>query len=708
MACTVWSPAAVQLMAAGTVALALALTLVGRPAYPATIDAGAGAVPAETVWPGPEWAPALPREVGMDPALLARAHDYALTGGGAGMIIRHGRLVLAWGDPKARYDLKSTTKSIGMTAVGLALMDGKLSLDDLATDRHPCFGIPPAANSQTGWLQRTTLRQLATQTAGFAKPGGYEPLLFEPGSHWHYSDGGPNWLAECVALVYRRDLSDLMFERVFEPIGIQHDDLVWRDNDYRPHDIDGIPRREFGSGISANADAMARIGLLYIRGGQWNGRRIVPDGWPELVGRPDPSVIGLPEWDPETYGNASDHYGMLWWNNADGILDGVPRDAYWSWGLYDSLIVVIPSLDIVASRAGDSWSRPRDGWSGDYDVLGAFIQPICAAVGDAGPLSTVAPSPVIEAIDWAPQVTIRRAAPGSDNWPLTWADDGRLYTAYGDGWGFDPRAPRKLSLGLASIEGGPDNFTGRNLASPTGERTGDGATGEKASGMLMVGARLYMWLRNAGNSRLGWSDDRGRTWRSASWRFEESFGCPTFANYGRDYAGARDEYLYVFSPDSDSAYEAADSIVLARVRRDRATEREAYEFFAGLTGDAVPRWSSEIAVRVAVLRSQGRCYRLGVTYDPGLGRYLCCQPLPTADGGAPEGLAIYDAAEPWGPWTGAFLAWKWDVEPGESASLPTKWMSNDGKVVHLVFSGQDSFSVRRAVIRLRGDAAKPN
>jgi hypothetical protein len=217
-----------------------------------------------------------------------------------------------------------------------------------------------------------------------------------------------------------------------------------------------------------------------------------------------------------------------------------------------------------------------------------------------------------------------------------------------------------------------------------------------------------MWLRNAGNSRLGWSDDRGRTWRSASWRFEESFGCPTFANYGRDYAGARDEYLYVFSPDSDSAYEAADSIVLARVRRDRATEREAYEFFAGLTGDAVPRWSSEIAVRVAVLRSQGRCYRLGVTYDPGLGRYLCCQPLPTADGGAPEGLAIYDAAEPWGPWTGAFLAWKWDVEPGESASLPTKWMSNDGKVVHLVFSGQDSFSVRRAVIRLRGDAAKPN
>ena len=42
--------------------------------------------------------------------------------------------------------------------------------------------------------------------------------------------------------------------------------------------------------------------------------------------------------------------GLLWWNNGDAALAKVPRDAYWSWGLYDSLIVVVPSLDLVAAR----------------------------------------------------------------------------------------------------------------------------------------------------------------------------------------------------------------------------------------------------------------------------------------------------------------------------------------------------------------------
>ena len=50
---------------------------------------------------------------------------------------------------------------------------------------------------------------------------------------------------------------------------------------------------------------------------------------------------------------ASSHYGLLWWNNNDGKIDGVPRDAFWSWGLKESFIIVIPSLDLVAVRAGD-------------------------------------------------------------------------------------------------------------------------------------------------------------------------------------------------------------------------------------------------------------------------------------------------------------------------------------------------------------------
>jgi hypothetical protein len=86
----------------------------------------------------------------------------------------------------------------------------------------------------------------------------------------------------------------------------------------------------------------------------------------------------LPGRNPAEYGNAANHYGLLWWNNADETIGGVPRDTYWTWGLYDSLIVVMPSLDIVVARAGQAWKRAEG--ASHYDPLKPFFQPIVAAV----------------------------------------------------------------------------------------------------------------------------------------------------------------------------------------------------------------------------------------------------------------------------------------------------------------------------------------
>jgi hypothetical protein len=63
------------------------------------------------------------------------------------------------------------------------------------------------------------------------------------------------------------------------------------------------------------------------------------------------------------------------------------------------------------------------------------------------------------------------------------------------------------------------------------------------------------------------------------------------------------------------------------------------------------------------------------------------------------GFGIYDAAAPWDPWTTVFYTEDWDVGPGETSSLPTKWMSRDGKTCHLVFSGEDCFSVRKVTFQ---------
>jgi len=653
------------------------------------------------VWPGRKWEQARPQEAGMDAAILRKARDYALTGEGSGCVIRHGRCVMQWGDQTQRYDLKSTTKAIGITAVGLALKDGKInSLRDRAKKYHPSFGIKPESNIETGWLDKITLFELATQTAGFDKNGGYTNLMFETGTKWSYSDGGPNWLAECVTLVYGLDLNKLMFERVFGPIGISTSHLTWRNNAYRPKEINGIKRREFGSGISANVDAMARIGYLYLRRGRWQDKQIIPAWFVDMVRTVPRTVRDLPVVKEESYFNASDHYGLLWWNNADGTMARVPRDTYWSWGLYDSLIVVVPSLDIVAARAGKSLNKARNS---NYKAIEPFIEPIVLSATQKGGRGA-APyplSPVVKGIEWAPADTIIRRASGSDNWPITWADDDNQYTAYGDGWGFEPKTKKKLSLGIAKIVGLPPDFRGINIRTDSGERIGQGAKGAKASGMLCVDGVLYMLVRNTGNSQIAWSADHGKNWKWCDWKFTTSFGAPTFLNFGRNYAGARDNFVYIYSHDSDSAYEPADRMVMARVPKDRIIKRNAYEFFKGLNDSGKPIWTKDIHETRAVFINPGRCYRAGITYNPGLKRYLWCQTIYGKDDMRFKGgLGIFDAPEPWGPWTTVYFTEEWDVGPGETSSLPTKWMSNDGKTCYLLFSGDDYFSVRRGVFNI--------
>jgi CubicO group peptidase (beta-lactamase class C family) len=321
---------------------------------------------------------ATPASAGLDAAKLDTARDYALTGEGSGCIIHRGQLVLRWGSPTQLYDLKSSSKAIGVTLLGVALRDGKVRLDDPAVQHHPGFGVPPETNAATGWVGKITLRMLADQTAGFEKPGGFQPLVFAPGTQWQYSDGGPNWLAECLTLAYGRDLNAVMFERVCAPLGIKPADLRWRENAFRPKELNGLKRREFGSGFSATVEAMARLGYLYLRDGRWRGAQILSPEFIAAVRHPAPGLAQLPVRDAAVHGRASSHYSMLWWNNADGTIAGLPRDAHWAWGLYDSLIVVVPSLDLVIARAGKSWTRTPG--EDHYAVLKPFLEPIAAAV----------------------------------------------------------------------------------------------------------------------------------------------------------------------------------------------------------------------------------------------------------------------------------------------------------------------------------------
>lgn len=331
---------------------------------------------AAEVWPGRKWLSAPPAEVGVDQAQLDQAVSYAKSFGGSGMVARSGYQIAFWGNQVTRYNLYSATKSLGSLLLGLAVADRKLQLDDQVKPKLPELSAPGTSQA-TKWLPLITVSQLGSHTAGYEKPGGFGALLFQPGTMWSYSDGGTNWLADLVTVTLGQDLNAVLRNRVLRYLQVATTDLTWRQNSYRPKTLRGITRREFGSGISANVGAMARVGLMMTRGGRWKTRQILPSSYVRTVGTNPSSIRNLPLYDPKLFPGATRHYGLLWWNNADGVIEGLPTDAFWAWGLNDQLILVVPSLDLVAARAGPSMKGRV--W-GDTTPLQPFFGPLGRSV----------------------------------------------------------------------------------------------------------------------------------------------------------------------------------------------------------------------------------------------------------------------------------------------------------------------------------------
>lgn len=292
-------------------------------------------------------------------------------------------------------------------------------------------------------------------------------------------------------------------------------------------------------------------------------------------------------------------------------------------------------------------------WAG-----GAFAQTPRPAPSPApaGARPAYPPSPVIAGIDWAPADTIVRRAKDGDNWPVTWADDDALYTTWGDGTGFVPKVEKKLSCGFARVTGMPPDFAGANVRSPA-KQLGQGRAGKKGWGILCAGGTLYLWLGHAdqkgAGAQLAWSKDHAKSWTFADWRFDD-LGLIGFVNFGRDYAGARDDYVYAYSHDGPRADTPADRFVLLRAPRDRPTERGAWEFLERVDGSGRPLWTRESVRRGAAFRNPGACLRSAMTYCAPLKRYLWWQQLPQPEGHKDRGdtrfdggFAVYDAPEPW-------------------------------------------------------------
>ncbi|MBZ0258113.1 DUF4185 domain-containing protein [bacterium] len=333
-----------------------------------------------------------------------------------------------------------------------------------------------------------------------------------------------------------------------------------------------------------------------------------------------------------------------------------------------------------------------------------------------------APYPPSKAIvdiqfDWS---THRRAAQGSDNFQLAWADDGHQYGWWGDGGGFGgTNNDGRVSLGFARIEGDGDNWSGFNV---WGGRDAENPAqfDGKSWGTICIGGVLYSWIvpdkpstdapRNHYQYiEIARSTDHGAAWQKAGWRWtiEDNLIIPTLLNCGQDNNDARDEFVYSYfiRPQSQKITQSKfglevhkpGAIFLARVHKDHIFDgREHYQWYMGINV-GYPVWGPVEARQPVFVDPNGVGWCLSAIYDPGLGRYLLCTEHTKSHSSL---LGVFDAPTPWGPWTtvkyydekvcfgetrpGSNLDWNHNIF---FMAFAPKWFSQDGARFTITFTG---------------------
>jgi hypothetical protein len=312
--------------------------------------------------------------------------------------------------------------------------------------------------------------------------------------------------------------------------------------------------------------------------------------------------------------------------------------------------------------------------------------------------------------------TLRNLAPYSDNWCITWADNDHQYTSWGDGGGFGGNQnDGRVSMGVGRVEGTKDSYTcynvwgGKNAANPATFRG-------KCYGLLGIGSTLYMWRTGDGSDsncfgfqELRKSNNHGATWEYANVRYVDAdfsstkgFFAPTFLQFGKAYAGARDNYVYTYAPENkDGQWEVQKPghISLMRVPKSQITHKSAYRFFTGLDDSGKPTWSADVNARKPVFEDPvNGVMRTSVIYNAGLKRYILITQQNSRFKAGDGHIGIYDAPEPWGPWTTVFFENAWDagIQIADSKSktvfwhFSSKWMSSDGRKFVMVYTGKGS------------------
>jgi CubicO group peptidase (beta-lactamase class C family) len=261
------------------------------------------------------------------------------------VIVHGGRIVYERYHPLDGPDVVfpsfSVAKSFTSALIGLLVSDGELRLDE-----HPDIRQWQARGDPR---RDITVRDLLQMSSGLAWDEVYEPgadpvemlsarnaaryaaskpLESEPGTVFEYSTGTTAILAGVAAQTLGGcdEELDYLNRRLLDPIGITTDDLL----------LDPSGCWVGGLGADMTTRDFARFGLLYLRGGQWNGEQIIPTSWVD---------------ESRAAASTNPEYGLQWWLNPDGR-------SFQAEGLFGQRIVVVPEHDLVIAANTTSGGDP--------------------------------------------------------------------------------------------------------------------------------------------------------------------------------------------------------------------------------------------------------------------------------------------------------------------------------------------------------------
>ncbi len=246
----------------------------------------------------------------------------------------------------------SMTKSVMNALIGILVMEGKLTLDAPApilawqqdNRKNITLNHLLQANSGLSWsesyfIPTSDFHNMFIRSDDKAAYAISRKLKYNPNEHFEYSSGTANILSHIIRQTVKdENYFRFPYEKLFYKLGMNTAIL-------EPDASGTFVGSSYGF---ASARDWARFGLLYLNDGEYNGERILPEGWVHYTTKPAPNTT-------------KGEYGAQWWLNRGSVgNDGIrkypelPADAFWADGFEEQFVMVIPSKRLVLVRLGVS------------------------------------------------------------------------------------------------------------------------------------------------------------------------------------------------------------------------------------------------------------------------------------------------------------------------------------------------------------------